>query len=1144
MKKKNLFIISSIITLLVVALFVITQYSGSNKNNEVIANTKENYKFDSPDKFYELEKEIRTGVDEEKPGYPINYRYKELQKAKKVSLPSKSKSISWQERGPGNVPGRTRTIVVDPDDSTKSTWYAGSVGGGVWKTTDRGASWIDLTFDMPNIAVTSLAMAESNHNVMYAGTGEGGFGNTDGIDGGGIFKTTDRGNTWELLESTNNFYFQSVNRLIVDPENENVVLACAIPYASIYRSNNGGQSWDTVFQSFTSGRIQDLVATPGNFNILYAASNSTGVLKSTDRGLTWTKYSSGFLGTRRIELAVAKQNTSIVYAAVEGTETGNNSNLYVSLNAGENWELVEEQSGNNVLWLGSQGWYDNTIEVNPFTDSIVYVGGIQLWKITVYGLTAGNNSEINKVSEYLTDAYHQYDGKNDNVHVDQHFITTIANTDTTFCLLTGCDGGVFVSDYDINPGFVDNSWTMAGMTYNTSQFYGADKKPGESAYVGGTQDNGTWISPANSTENSEWTLAFWADGFESVWSYSNPLNIIGGSQYNGFKRTINGGESFEIATKGLEGDAPFISRIADSKSDGELLFAVTSNGIGRTDNFAEDWVMTYIPNWGLSSYTDVTVSIANPQIVWAGALMNSSRTVFVSQNSGLSFSETSIFKPIGAVTAVETHPVNEKEAFVLFSVYSQPKILRTYNLGQSWEDISGFDESSTSSGFPNVAVYSLLVMPYDTSVIWAGTDIGLFESVDNGNNWAYVNNGMPAVSIWQMKIVDDQVVFATHGRGIWSATIPELSGYEPPATLLAPSVTDLYQIISEQIVLNANIKLRDSYDSTQIFINDEYLETIGFNDDVLELSRSLILTNNNADELSIYLKAFKNGKSFYSGKRKTSIIHLQASKHKYMNDFDAGSSDFTQQGIYINSYPGFTGKAIHSRHKYQDDTESIIYLNVPIILNTDSAMIEYNDVVIVEPGEEGTVYGDFYFWDYVVVEASKDGINWFPLEDGYDARYDTKWLTAYNNNESGNSDMFVNHRINMLNTFSPQDTVVIRFRLFADENTNAWGWVVDDLKIQESSVEAEELVKETNDKLLIYPNPSSGLFNVYFNDNNFKDYTCEVYDVSGRIVKRLNTANGNTDKLQINLANQKTGVYYIRLVNQNNTITQKVQVLR
>ena len=154
-------------------------------------------------------------------------------------------------------------------------------------------------------------------------------------------------------------------------------------------------------------------------------------------------------------------------------------------------------------------------------------------------------------------------------------------------------------------------------------------------------------------------------------------------------------------------------------------------------------------------------------------------TMFVSWDGGETFSPVRVpdIAPEVPISGLATHPHQDSTAYVLFSAYGQPKILRTTDLGQSWQDLSGFAGSpggESTNGFADVAVYDLLVMPHDPEVIWAGTEIGLFESTDGGKTWEYADNGLPAVSVWQMRLVDEQVILATHGRGIWTIDLPVL----------------------------------------------------------------------------------------------------------------------------------------------------------------------------------------------------------------------------------------------------------------------------------------------------------------------------------------------------------------------------------
>jgi hypothetical protein len=192
------------------------------------------------------------------------------------------------------------------------------------------------------------------------------------------------------------------------------------------------------------------------------------------------------------------------------------------------------------------------------------------------------------------------------------------------------------------------------------------------------------------------------------------------------------------------------------------------------------------------------VSEADPTIVWAGSGMTSAARLHYSENSGESFTTVNNYAgtTLGNISNIATHPTQRKTAFALFSFSDAPKILRTMDGGDSWQDISGFENSAESNnGFPDVPVFSLLVMPHDISTIWAGTEIGLVESTDNGATWA-LRDDFLNTSIWEIKAIDDQVVLATHGRGIWSVTIDGLvwptelvtSVPEPPMEYKLPLV--------------------------------------------------------------------------------------------------------------------------------------------------------------------------------------------------------------------------------------------------------------------------------------------------------------------------------------------------------------------
>jgi len=205
-------------------------------------------KMDAPEEYAKIQRALRTPSDRTAPEYPDNYKLAALEKANQKKRSTKrSEDLDFIERGPGNVAGRTRALLVLPSDPEQNTWLAGSATGGIWKTIDGGRSWIDKTGDFPNLGTNTLAMSSANPNVIYAGTGEH-F--TRDIDGAGMFKSEDEGETWAQIVRPDKYdAFRNVSRIIVHPEDENIVIATTRNSvfedslrAAIYKSIDGGQT--------------------------------------------------------------------------------------------------------------------------------------------------------------------------------------------------------------------------------------------------------------------------------------------------------------------------------------------------------------------------------------------------------------------------------------------------------------------------------------------------------------------------------------------------------------------------------------------------------------------------------------------------------------------------------------------------------------------------------------------------------------------------------------------------------------------------------------------------------------------------------------------------------------------------------------
>ena len=1075
-------------------------YKYGHKINRILANRDGRPFADHPDEFARILYERTVPADREFPEYEPSYRITEQAKA----LARKTRAgtpLPWINRGPGNVAGRARGILVDPDDPSNSTWYFGSVGGGVWKTTDAGASWTDLTEDFPVLAVQSLAMAASDHDIIYAGTGES-FYNVDTINGNGILKTTDRGQTWTHLASTlDNVDFNNVSRIIVDPVNPDIVVCSTTsgrykegiaPASHIFKSTDGGVSWTAVYTETDLDdigrvkKVQQVIADPNDFNKQYAAVQKKGILISTDAGDTWTLSNTGITDFRgRFELAISPANTDYVYAAAEGEE---HSQLWVSTDGGLSWnETTENDPESEPNWLGAQGWYDNAIVAHPTDVNVVFVGGVRLWRID---LLSGNR----RITTLLNQGP---------VHVDEHVLVVLDDGAGQWRLLNSNDGGVGVS------GSGDTGWSAPKDGMITTQFYGVDKAPGRSSYIGGMQDNGTWHSPEGSAAGDFWTFDIGGDGYETHWHFNDPLKIMGGYQFNGLQRSLDGGMSWSSAVGPVDnggGSAPFITKIASSHESPDDVYAVGVSGVWHSPDFGASWTLAEItaPDWApISSFTDVRVSRADANIIWAGARMDTTGRINVSVDKGTTFQPTTNYTDavMGGISGLATHPTQPHTAYVLFSFAQRPKILRTEDLGVTWTDISGFGSgSSSTNGFPDVAVYDLAVFPDNPDRIWVGTEIGLYESLDNGASWSMADNGLPAVGIWQIRMVEDQVILATHGRGIWSVEIPSMIN----GTTFKPLIDNLYQPPSGELVVEVN--LRSPADSTQVWVNGVVERVLPANEGMHRQSLSLPVVTGGTK--TVFLRSFIEGTGYDSVAKSIQTVVLLDPVFAYQNDFEDGGDDFLDLGpdrFTVSTESGFSGHALHSPHWYENGATVITTLAQPIRVAQADATVQFDEVVLVEPGEAGSVFGDGSFWDYVIVEGTLDGSSWVPLGPGYDSREYNDWQSTFNNSGNGNQNLYRTRTFDLLDTFQWQDVVLLRFRLYADGWVNGWGWAIDNLSIQVGSPTpaGDEIPQAVFTLAQNHPNPFNPATTIEFSLPKAGPASLKIFNLRGQLVSTL-----------------------------------------
>lgn len=515
-------------------------------------------------------------------------------------------------------------------------------------------------------------------------------------------------------------------------------------------------------------------------------------------------------------------------------DTDNNRQLMVSFRDQANdgaWDLIPRNTAGPGSTHSREYIFISKHDYNagaPLTDHMVdggFSSGLMyfMWPVIAAGdeVTWDPNSPSPSTLEIdffaIKGQYRNMDlWENGEVHVDHHNFTVVPIDESSneFHILNGNDGG-FAYSRDGGETWVEGD---AFPGYNTSQFYDAIKRPGFPMYLGGTQDNGTWASYNNANSRRGWRRKLGGDGFDVVWKGADSL--MGSIQSNNIFRSIDGGTNWEPAGNIGSWPGQFLTSIGWTPESGAAVFSITPGtsgspgGLLRSLDFGASWQATLASSpqaWARGNGGKVRVSLADPSVVWAGYRLRTESgagRLHVSENAldlpqGEGGQNPVVLRPVSSpsfaptsqISGLATHPYSRATAYVTFSVSCQPKLLRTEDMGQTWEDLSGFvgtDGCRSSNGFPNARVWDVEVFPEVPRIIWAGTDLGIFESRDHGQTWAYADNGLPAVSVWRIRIVDGEVVLATHGRGVWSLDVTEvLTAVEEEAGTSLPTSFEL-----------------------------------------------------------------------------------------------------------------------------------------------------------------------------------------------------------------------------------------------------------------------------------------------------------------------------------------------------------------
>jgi photosystem II stability/assembly factor-like uncharacterized protein len=688
-------------------------------------------------------------------------------------------SMKYRMIGPHRG-GRTVGAVGVPQQP--NVFYIGVNNGGVWKTNDYGRTWKPIFDDQPTGSVGDIAVAPSNPNVIYVASGEG-IQRPDLGVGNGVYKSTDAGKTWVNTGLKDG---QQIGSIIIDPTNENRVFVAVLghPYGpnterGVYRTIDGGKNWERVlYKDENTGAIQ-VVFDPKNPNIIYAdlwaarqgpwengawQGSESGLFKSMDGGNTWKKLTKGLptveQGLGRIGFCVAPSDPNRLYATVDAGKSGG---IYRSDDAGENWFLINPDGR---LWGRGSDFAE--IKADPKNADIVYTANVVTWKSTDGAKT--------------WTAFRGAPGGD-----DYHRIWI--NPDNTDIILIAADQGAIIT---VNGGETFSSW------YNqpTAQFYHVST---DNAFpynvLGGQQESGS-VSIASRSNDGNIGYREWHPAGVEEYGYvaADPLDpnvIYGGKITKTDKRT---GQVQNIAPEAVRSGKYRFVRTAPvlfSPIDPKTLF-LAGNVLFKTQDAGNSWTIIS-PDLSRETYSDIPESVGiyrtedmkkmarrgviyalapSPKDVntlWAGT---DDGLIHITKDEGKNWKDITPATPSGEknnywlwskISMIEASHFDVNSAYVAVNRIRnddmRPHIMRTRDGGKTWQE--------TVNGLPNDPINSVKEDPNKKGLLFAGSETAVYVSFDDGDHWQSLRLNMPATSIRDLVIKDDDLVIGTHGRSFW-----------------------------------------------------------------------------------------------------------------------------------------------------------------------------------------------------------------------------------------------------------------------------------------------------------------------------------------------------------------------------------------
>lgn len=786
---------------------------------------------------------------------PVNIRAREIEYARAMIENSKGAhgitfattgsgaDYNWSAAGPSDLGGRTRALAVD--DQNSNTVIAGGVSGGIWKSTDDGNSWTLRNTPDQNLSVSYVVQdpRPSYNNIWYYSSGELSGNSASGIDheapyrGTGIYKSTDNGDTWQVLpatkvtdNSTFNSPYQYVSRIVVSPKTGTVFISSAD--FGIIRSPDMGQTWTRTLGA-TNEHLYNTVAVGSNGDVLAAMSQSgfvsrpttaPGLYLSSDDGLTWKNITpSNFPAAyQRTVLAFAPSDPTIAYSFTMvnpgDTNTPDQVVFYkIKFNSTGTDTLYTENRTNNLPDFGgqvgyiAQGNYNMVVSVSPTDTNLVLLGSTNLYRSFDGFATPANNKKINWIGGYSP--------KNDitsypNNHPDQHIIAWDPSNSNQ--VWDGHDGGLSYT-LDITDTTNGVAWINKNNGYVVSQFYAVTlkNKAGDNSVLGGAQDNGSPYFQIGNAFNSSEDISSGDGGYAYLENNKAYASVENGRifQYD-YTNSGTGISYLKEITPSNAANQLFVNPYTIDPDSQSVMYYPSGDSLWRNTNLMglntqNNWQLvsgvSAAPIGSIQSYIFSAIGVSHypANVVYLGASsndQNNPKPILYKMTNAISATTaqniSSPLFPSGAwLNDIAVNPSNANEIMVVFSNYNVPSLFYSNDGGKTYTPVGGNLDNGSTGVAPSIRA-ALIIPKTNGTYYLVGTSVGLYSTTKlDSTNTVWTQEAGPllgrALVDWlASRTVDQRVAVATHGRGVF---IGDASGNLPPQPGQVPNAYKLYQ---------------------------------------------------------------------------------------------------------------------------------------------------------------------------------------------------------------------------------------------------------------------------------------------------------------------------------------------------------------